>query len=53
VGAAALAWLLLGETPAAFRVAGALVVLAGVFLAARASGEPGRPGASGAPASPH
>lgn len=35
VGAAVLAWLVLGETPPAPRIAGALVVLAGVFLAAR------------------
>jgi len=37
VGAALLAWLVLGEVPTAARVAGALVVLAGVFLAARAT----------------
>lgn len=41
VGAAVLAWLVLGERPGAARIAGALVVLAGVFLAARgAAAEP-------------
>ena len=36
VGAALLAFLVLRETPTAVRLAGALVILAGVFLAARA-----------------
>jgi drug/metabolite transporter (DMT)-like permease len=36
VGASVLAWWVLGERPSAVRLAGALLVLAGVFLAARA-----------------
>jgi drug/metabolite transporter (DMT)-like permease len=53
VGAAVLAWFVLGETPAAFRIAGALVVLAGVFLAARASGEGAAAAAPDSSATPH
>lgn len=46
VGAAILAWLVLGETPTAPRIAGALVILAGVFLAARAEGGADEPRAT-------
>lgn len=44
VGATLLAFLLLGERPGAVRIAGALVILAGVFLAARAGTREGGPG---------
>lgn len=40
VGAALLAFLVLGETPTTARLAGALVILAGVFVAARRSSAP-------------
>jgi len=39
VGAAVLAWMVLGETPAPVRLAGAIVILLGVFLAARAGAD--------------
>jgi len=39
VGATVLAWLVLREVPPPLSVAGALVIVTGVFLAARASGE--------------
>lgn len=45
VGAALLAFLVLGERPTAARLAGAVVILAGVFLAARAGAREGAPGA--------
>lgn len=44
VGAALLALLVLGERPPAARLAGAVVILAGVFLAARAGAREGAPG---------
>ncbi len=37
VGATVLAWLILAETPSAARIAGAAVILAGVFIAARST----------------